>query len=178
VRDLLPRAARIAGVRSAVLVAALLAAGCGASKGLAPARFSAGPGWHVGESRARACPGVVRSRCAYVTSWAATAPWRDCSDCAGADGTLKQIGADGVVIFLSLSREHFRFPNTLRWPPRLTVRNVVSPVEGHAPRFGLYSRGGRLHGLSAGLYVWFGRPHPTARQLARGQAELSSAHLP
>jgi len=82
------------------------------------------------------------------------------------------------VIYLSLAKERFRFRSPLVWPPRLRAKDVVSPVEGHAARFGLISRGGHLHGYSAGLYVWFGRPHPTLQQLARAQAELATAKLP
>jgi hypothetical protein len=104
--------------------------------------------------------------------------WRDCATCAGADQTLKHLDRDGVVIYLSLAKERFRFPDELRWPPHLRASDVVSPVEGHAPRFGLISRGGRLHDYSAGLYVWFGRPHPTRGQLRHAETELETAKLP
>jgi hypothetical protein len=160
-----------------VLLIAFVAAGCSHSpNGLTPAAFAPKPGWHVGAAPARDCPGT--HSCRQAESWAATRPWRDCSMCAGADQTLKHLDADGVVIYLSLAKERFRFRNPVIWPPRLHARDVVSPVEGHAARFGLISRGGHLHGYSAGLYVWFGRPHPTLQQLARAQAELETAKLP
>jgi hypothetical protein len=160
-----------------LLLAAVVAAGCSSSpKGLTAASFTPKPGWHVGASPDQTCPGT--RGCRQVESWAATSPWRDCPMCAGADETLKHLDADGVVIYLSLAKERFRFPSPLGWPPRLHRRDVVSPVEGHAPRFGLISRGGHLHGYSAALYVWFGRPHPTSHQLARAQAELETAKLP
>jgi len=168
-------------MRIAIVAAALVAAGCtahAASVGLAPARFSAGHGWHVGASGVKACPGVPRSRCTYTSSWASAGPWRDCPDCAGAERTLAHMDRNGIAIFLSLSKERFRQPRAIRWPPRLRLRAIVSPVEGHASRFSLFSLGGRLHGLDAGLYVWFGRPHPTRGQIARAQAELDSAKIP
>jgi hypothetical protein len=164
-----------------VAILALVAGACTAKAAtdvLAPVRFAKGPGWHVGVSKVEACPGAKASQCSQVASWASTAPWRDCAECAGADKTLRSIGRDGIVIYLSLARERFRYPNALRWPPRIRAGEVLSPIEGHAPRFGLFSRSGRLRGLSAALYVWFGRPHPTARQLARAEAELRTARLP
>jgi len=160
-----------------VALVAVVVAGCsGSTKGLTPARFAPKPGWHVGAAPASPCPGT--RGCKQVASWAATKPWRDCSSCAGADETLKHLDRNGVAIYLSLAKERFHFRSPLRWPPRLHMHDVVSPVEGHAPRFGLISRGGHLHGYSAGLYVWFGRPHPTPRQLERAQAELETAKLP
>jgi hypothetical protein len=88
------------------------------------------------------------------------------------------MGRGGIAIYLSLSQEQFRQPRALAWPPRLSRRAVVSPVEGHAARFSLYGRAGRVHGFNASLYVWFGRPHPTPEQIARAQAELNGARLP
>src|SRR4051812_47985784 len=168
-------------MRPLVVLAVLAGTACtasGASHHLAPARFERAPGWQVGASRVTTCPGVSRRRCTETSSWASTAPWRDCARCAGAEKTLARIGPGGIVIYLGLSAETYREPRVLRWPPVLRGRQVVSSVEGHAARFSLFGRGGRLHGFNAGLYVWFGRPHPTARQLARAQAELDSAKLP
>jgi hypothetical protein len=88
------------------------------------------------------------------------------------------MGRDGIAIYLSISQEQFRQARTLPWPPRLSRRAIVSPVEGHAARFSLYSRGGRVHGFNAGLYVWFGQPHPTRAQIRRAQTELDGARLP
>jgi hypothetical protein len=164
-------------MRGMLLFVAVVAVGCSTSSpGLRPASFAPKPGWHVGASPARDCPDT--HGCRQVASWAATTPWRDCSTCAGADRTLQHLDPDGVVIYLSLAKERFRFARPLRWPPRVHMHDVVSPVEGHAPRFGLISRGGHLRGYSAGLYVWFGRSHPTPDQLERAQAELETAKLP
>jgi hypothetical protein len=164
-------------MRAMLLLAAVVAAGCSASsKGLTAASFAPKPGWHVGAMRTIACPGT--RGCRQTASWAATASWRDCPLCAGAEKTLRHVDRDGVVIYLTLVKERFRFRRALQWPPRLSRTDVVSPVEGHAARFGLISRGGRLHGYSAGLYIWFGRPHPTREQVSRAQTELETAKLP
>ena len=155
--------------------AALTAAG---AQPLAPARFERQPGWHVGAGKVHACPGVSRQRCTQVGSWAATVRWRDCRDCAGAAHTLASLPRSGIVIYLLLGAERSLPRRELRWPPRLRASTVVSPVEGHSSWIGFYGRGGRLRGFSAQLFVYFGRPHPGVRQVARANAELRTAQLP
>jgi len=51
-------------------------------------------------------------------------------------------------------------------------------LEGGPERIGLYQQFGRLRGSNASLWVLFGRRHPSARQVARAEAELRSAILP
>lgn len=145
---------------------------------LTPAAFERKPGWHVGAGRVHACPGVPRSRCTQVGSWAATVPWRDCQDCATAPRTLRSLPPSGIVIYLLLGSEARLPRHRLRWPPLLRAADITGPVEGTPGRIGYFGRGGRLHGFTAQLFVYFGRRHPTQRQLARARAELRTARLP
>jgi hypothetical protein len=159
----------------ASLAAILTATG---SRTLSPVRFAKKPGWHVGVGHVHACPGTTRSRCTQVGGWAAPVPWRDCQNCGGADRTLASLPRDGIVIYLLLGSESHPLGNKMQWPPRLRAGKIVSGVEGHSSRIGFFGEGGRLHGFSAQLDVYFGRPHPTTRQLARANAELRTARLP
>jgi hypothetical protein len=144
---------------------------------LSPAHFQQRPGWHVGAGKAHACPGVPASRCTQVTSWAATVAWRDCGECLP-HKTLARLPRDGVAMQLTLAREQPRsWERPLRWPPRLRAEEA-SNFEGLPTRIGTIQRAGRLHGLHVSLMVFFGRPRPTPRQLARAEAELASARLP
>jgi hypothetical protein len=144
---------------------------------LTPVRFERGAGWLVGAGRVHACPGVPRSRCVQVGSRASTVRWRDCAECAVPHHTLAHLRANGIAIFLLLARERHRVAHRLDWPPRLHA-NDVRTFEGVPTRIGTIARGGDLHGFPAQLFVYFGRPHPSARQLVRAERELASARLP
>ena len=144
---------------------------------LTPARFAERPGWHVAAGRVHACPGVKPSRCVQVTSWAATVLRRDCIECLP-HKTLARLPRDGVAMQLVLARERPRsWQHPLRWPPRLHAKETGN-FEGLPTRIGTIQRAGRLHGFYASLVVFFGRQHPTLRQLARAEAELTTARLP
>jgi hypothetical protein len=157
----------------------LVACASGASRPLAPVRFSAGRGWHVGSNRVHDCPGVSRALCQQVTSWAATVRFRDCGDCVPPHRTLAALPASGISIQLLLGREtkRVRMP-AFAWPPRIRARDVVGPIEGGPERVGSAQKFGRLEGFNAYLYVFFGRRHPSSGQISRANAELRSAKLP
>ena len=141
-----------------------------------PARFPARPVWHVGHGRVHACPGMPRSRCTSVTSWAATVRWRDCSECLP-HKTVESLPRDGIAIQVSFVRTKSPgWVKPMRWPPRL--RTMGGPFEGLPNRIGVVQLIGRLNGYEAYLWVFFGRPQPSARQLARARAELRAARLP
>lgn len=144
---------------------------------LAPAHFQGGNGWQAGANRVHACPGVPRSRCAQVASWASTVRFRDCGDCVPPRKTLAVLPASGISIQLLLGRPQSKGP-ALAWPPRLHRRDVVGPIEGGPARIGSVQKFGRLQSFDAYLNVFFGRRHPTATQLARANGELASAKLP
>lgn len=167
--------AALAGI--AVLVAVGSAAAAPAKLG--PARFKAGSGWHVGTGQVKRCPGVPGSRCSQVGSWAATTSWRDCPVCVPPHKTLAALKPNGIAIQIIVSHDTNAPPeNELTWPPRLKARDVTGPTEGVPRRIGLASRFGRLGAYRGALWVYFGRRHPTASQLARANAELRSAKLP
>jgi hypothetical protein len=114
-----------------------------------------------------------------VESWAATVRWRDCGNCVPPHKTLAVLPPAGVSIQLLLGRDAKtkRHP-VMAWPPHIHARDVVGPFEGGPAWIGSAQRSGVLRGFDAGLYVFFGRPHPTAAQLARANAELRTTRLP
>ena len=165
----------LAMLAAACVVAAASAAG---SRRLAPVKFEQAPGWHVGASRVHTCPGVPQSQCSQVESWAGTVRWRDCHDCEPPHRTLASLPRGGIVISVLLGKEPRPPRHVMPWPPVLRRGAIVGPIEGAPPRIGYFGQGGRLRGFSAELFVYFGRLHPTLRQIARAQAELNSARLP
>lgn len=154
-------------------VALVLLTGCAGSRSLGAPHFRAAAGWHVGSRQARACPGVSRTRCVQAEGWASTVPYRDCADCVPPHRTLAGLPRDGIVIQLVNAQES---PSRLRpgnWPPRIAAGD--GPVEGVSARVSEYGTWGRTGATEWWLYVWFGRRHPTAAQLARANAELRTA---
>jgi hypothetical protein len=143
---------------------------------LAPVRFQKAAGWYVGTSRVHKCPGAPR--CSQVGSWAGTVRWRDCYDCEPPHKTLAALPPGGIVIGVLLGKEPRPPRHVMPWPPALRAKAIGGPIEGAPPRIGYFGQGGRLRGFSASLFVYFGRLHPTRRQIARAQAELNSAKLP
>jgi hypothetical protein len=114
-----------------------------------------------------------------VTSWASTVRFRDCGDCVPPHRTLDRLPRDGIVVQLMLAREAKRVrERTLAWPPKITRRDVVGPLEGTPDRIAGAMRFGRLHDFDASVWVFFGRRRPTAAQLVRANAELKSVKLP
>lgn len=151
----------------ALLAAALL---------LSPPHVRAAPGWHVGATRPQACPGVSRSRCVQAEAWASTIPYRDCANCVPPHRTLAKLPPDGIVIQLSDARERPPRQPLGPWPPRIRRRNVVAGFEGEPQdRYGVFQYSARTGTLERSVFAWFGRPHPTRRQLARANAELRTA---
>lgn len=143
---------------------------------VSPPHFRDAPGWHVGSTRAHACVGVSAKRCVQAEAWASTVRYRDCPDCVPPHRTLAKLPPDGIVIQLSYGRERpVRMP-VRAWPPRIRPRDVVAGFEGEPQgRYGVFQYGGRTGTLERFVFVWFGRPRPTRRQLARANAELRAA---
>ena len=137
-----------------------------------PPHFRAAPGWHVGSRPAHACVGVSASRCVDAWGWASTIPYRDCRDCVPPHATLADLPPGGIVIQLSNSRERPERARAGRWPPRIRVSQVVGPFEGEPARYGVFQTFRRTGDIERYLFVWFGRAHPTRRQLERANAEL------
>ena len=155
------------------LAACLLAAGCGGGNlSVAPAHFRAAPGWHVGTQPAQACVGVSAKRCVQANGWASTVAYRDCGDCVPPHRTLAALPPDGIVIQELNGTERPLRVGTKAWPPQIRARDVVGPFEGEPPTYGVFQYMARTGTTERSLFVWFGRAHPTDRQLARANAEL------
>lgn len=136
--------------------------------------FSHASGWHVGSRRAEACPGVAVSRCVQAEAWASTVRYRDCPDCVPPHRTLARVPPGGIVIQLTDARERPPYGRRGSWPPELRASDVIrGPFEGAPARISMIERVVRSgNGVEHFLDVWFGRARPTARQLARANAEL------
>jgi hypothetical protein len=144
---------------------------------VAPPHFRAAPGWHVGSTRAHACVGVSRSRCVQAQAWASTVRYRDCPNCSPPHKTLAALPRNGIVIQLTDGRERRAYGRRRSWPPRLRASQVVRPFEGAPARISVIQLVVRSRdGVEHFLFVWFGRAHPTRRQLARANAELRTVH--
>jgi hypothetical protein len=88
--------------------------------------------------------------------------------------TLAALPPDGIVIQLTNYRDNLpaRRPSTGPWPPRIRARDVGAGFEGEPETQGSFQYLVRTGTTSRYLFVWFGRAHPTARQVARANAEL------
>jgi hypothetical protein len=141
-----------------------------------PPHFRAAPGWHVGSTRAHACVGVSRGRCVQAEGWASTVRYRDCANCSPPHKTLAALPPGGIVLQLTNARETPAYGSFGSWPPRLSASQVVAPFEGEPARIGVLQTTVRTRdGVEHFLFVWFGRAHPTRRQLARANAELRTS---
>ena len=151
----------------------LLAAGCGGSElSVAAPQFHTAAGWHVGTQPNQTCPGVSRSRCVQSNGWASTVAYRDCGDCVPPHRTLAALPPEGIVIQELNGTERPLKIGQRPWPPRIHMREVTGPFEGEPPQYGVFQYTARTGSVERSLFVWFGRPHPTAQQLARANAEL------
>jgi hypothetical protein len=104
--------------------------------------------------------------------WAATVRYRDCGDCVPPHRTLAHLPQGGIVIQLLVGRERPAKGPVGSWPPRIRARDVTGPFEGEPDRYGVFQKFVRTGTLERSLFVWFGRKHPTRRQLGRANAEL------
>jgi hypothetical protein len=130
---------------------------------VAPPHFHAGHGWHVGVHGTR--------------GWASTVPYRDCADCVPPHRTLAHLPPGGILIQLGNFRaEHPPQASPGKWPPRIRRKNLLAGGGEGIPRRVSFAEWFIRHGgIEHYLWVWFGRPHPTRRQLARANAELRTA---
>jgi hypothetical protein len=165
--------------RLALLAVVLAATGCGsggATRGLEPARFPQTAGWQVGAGHVHACTDMARDRCAQAGSWATTGVWRDCTECLP-QRTVAELPSDGIAMTLVMGRGPNAPKRVLRWPPSLRPADAKT-LEGLPARIGVIQRSGLVHGFTTYVFVFFGRPRPTAAQVARARAELTAVELP
>jgi hypothetical protein len=160
------------------VVIALVAAGLAIAVSLlnvTPPRFSSAGGWHVGSTPTHSCGDLTPGRCVMASAWASTVPYRDCPNCVPPHNTLATLPPNGIVIQLTDGRERPAYGPLGSWPTQIRASQVTSgPFEG-VPRTNLsYAQlvVRSPHNVEHFLFVWFGRPHPTAQQLARANAEL------
>jgi hypothetical protein len=142
---------------------------------VSPPHFRAAPGWHVGSRPAHACSGVRASRCVQAPGWASTVRYRDCGDCTPPHHTLAHLPPGGIIIQLSNARERPDRAPIGKWPPLIRRRQITAGGEGVSNRYCHVQTFVRTGHLERSLFVWFGRAHPTRRQLARANAELRTA---
>lgn len=152
------------------LAAGVLAALAAGSANVGPVHFRAGGGWHV----SAVCG---RPNCRFALSRAATVRWRDCWNCLPPHSTIATLPPDGIAIGVELTRPFHPAWGRLRWPPTIT-RNRIVWIEGVPMRFRGFIATGRLRGLDATVWIYFGRRRPTLRQMARAEDELRTARLP
>jgi hypothetical protein len=85
----------------------------------------------------------------------------------------------GIAISLNLGRpSKVTYDYGMAWPPRVTARHVNLGLEGLPARMSNFQWYGNVGHHGAALIVIFGRPTPTAHELALANAELRSAKLP
>ena len=109
-------------------------------------------------------------------AWASTVPYLDCADCVPPHKTLATLPADGIIIQLTDAQERPPYGPRGSWPTQIHASQVISgPGEG-TPATISYAQlvVQSPHNVEHFLYVWFGRAHPTADQLARANAELQT----
>jgi hypothetical protein len=144
---------------------------------LTPAHFAPAAGWHTRVGKVHACPGVPASRCVQVFSVAATTRWRDCLACLPRR-TVAAMSRDDIAIQIDVAREHpQRAQSTFTWPARIKPGQVVAGFEGLPPRISTWQGQTRIGKREVSVFVLFGRPHPTERQLQRANAELRRVRL-
>jgi len=139
---------------------------------LPPARFSVKAGWFVG-----ARGGKLLAQGGQTETWAATVPYRDSPLQIPPTRTLRQLPADGVIIWVSASRDsaiRLRPWNSLHIRRRL----ISNDFEGLPRNIGLYRALVRRPAYDLDLWVFFKTVHPAARVITRAQAELDRLRLP
>jgi hypothetical protein len=144
---------------------------------LEPAHFVPAAGWHLREGRAHACVGVPASRCSQATSVASTVRFRDCLECLP-HHTVAVMRAKDIAIKVGVAVEHpVRTKRTFAWPPRVMRRTVIAGFEGLPGRIGVYQGATLIGRREVSVFIVFGRPVPTNRQLRRANAELRRARF-
>jgi hypothetical protein len=139
-----------------------------------PPRFTARPGWHVGNSG----PEEVDADGEYTTAWAATVPYTDEWNEFPPHGTLDRLPPDGILIRLTLSRSNrYGSPEeALAAPYRLDTFENLGFEGAHHALFRRFGRAGLDMQLE--LYVFFGRPEPTPVTRAQAETMLAGLELP
>jgi hypothetical protein len=147
-----------------------------------PPGFAPATGWHVGSGGA----GEVRAT-DHAEAWASTVPYRNGPRDLPPASTLETLPADGILIWIGLSRDN-RWPPTAEWRPNhprvsvpLELGQAAGGVgwEGQIREISLYRLFGRVgQQYDLDLWVFFGDGEPTREQRERAQATLDRLELP
>jgi hypothetical protein len=87
------------------------------------------------------------------------------------------MSAGDILIQVRVGVERpMRVRKTFAWPPRIRRAQIVG-LEGVPPRIGVYQGQTRVGTREVGVLVFFGRAHPTSRQLRRANAELRRCRI-
>ncbi len=139
---------------------------------LTPARLPAAAGWFVG-----ARGGKLRAEGGQTETWAAAVPYRDPPLQIPPRRTLRQLPADGIIIWITLSRD-----SALRLRPlnSLHIRRglISNDFEGLPRGIGLYRATLDRHAYDIDIWVFFKTIRPAPRVITRAQAELDRLRLP
>jgi hypothetical protein len=85
--------------------------------------------------------------------------------------------AQDIAIKLTVAIERpLRTKRTFAWPPRI-VRRAVAGLEGLPARIGVYQGATLVGRREVSVFIAFGRPVPTDRQLRRVNAELRRSRI-
>jgi hypothetical protein len=141
-----------------------------------PATFASAPGWYTGTSG----PADIEPEGEQTTSWAATVPYRDPPDQFPPHETLAALPPDGIAIVVWLSRSPGSGGELPVEEPPFQLADAERgsfagvPADRATYRIGASMRGG----ADVTIWIFFGRPDPSDKQLDRAQAELDSLRLP
>jgi hypothetical protein len=140
------------------------------------ATFASAPGWDTGTTG----PAKEQPDGQQTMTWASTVPYRDSGFQLPPRDTIEQLPPDGIVIDAQLFGPVERYERNAEPPFRIEQAEREFPWEGQVGEVPLYSIGGRVHGQSYEVSIWvfFGRNHPTAEQVAAADAELARLNLP
>jgi len=142
-----------------------------------PTRLPPSGAWHAGSARVAAgCP-----RCVQTESWASTVTYADAPTQLPPHRTMARLPHDGIIIHVTRSWE----PSPPSWMHKTRslriVRSAISAnFEGNTSRgrVSLWTASTWRAGSYVTVWVLFGSPVPSARAVARAQAELSAARFP
>jgi hypothetical protein len=145
-----------------------------------PATFRPAAGWHTKHS-----PTVPVTPSTYSVAIASTLPYRDCLNCFPPHDTVALMGPDDVVIVLDLLADD-RFPPIRPHGEAIHGRLVLARAQQQCGSFEGMPRTVATCSMRAQVrgrydvdgWIVYGRPHPTAAQKARAQAELDRLLFP
>jgi hypothetical protein len=144
---------------------------------LPAAAFADHAGWTTGSSSDFGEPSVEET-----FTWVSTAAFRDVPFSAPPGNTLRAMAPDDVLVEVFLWRpgpddEPIAGP-TIDLPPRLDGSAAGQGFPGSDESRWFQRTGGRVGDRMIDVWVFAGRPHPTAAQVESAQAMLDTLSLP